>query len=66
MIERNRVVVTGMGLLAANGKSVDEFWQSLLEGRSGIRAITLFDASDLKCQIAGEVPNFDPTDYFSA
>jgi 3-oxoacyl-[acyl-carrier-protein] synthase II len=66
MMAENRVVVTGMGLLAANGRNVDEFWASLLEGRSGIGNITLFDASGLECQVAGEVSNFDPMDYFSA
>ncbi|MEY2492509.1 MAG: hypothetical protein QOH24_1460 [Verrucomicrobiota bacterium] len=63
MIRRNRVVVTGMGILAPNGIGLEAFWESLLAGRSGIGPITLFDASDLKSQIAGEVKNFDPSDY---
>src|SRR5438270_6748317 len=62
-MKRNRVVITGMGILAPNGIGNDEFWDSLLAGRSGIGAITLFDASDLKSRIAGEVKNFDPYDY---
>jgi 3-oxoacyl-[acyl-carrier-protein] synthase II len=52
-----------MGILAPNGIGLEAFWESLLAGRSGIGPITLFDASDLKSQIAGEVKNFDPSDY---
>src|SRR5467141_162897 len=62
-MKRNRVVITGMGILAPNGIGNDEFWKSLVAGRSGIGPITLFDASDLKSRIAGEVKNFDPHDY---
>lgn len=62
-MKRNRVVITGMGILAPNGIGNDEFWESLITGRSGIGPITLFDASDLKSRIAGEVKNFDPHDY---
>src|SRR5437588_8011893 len=63
MIKRNRVVITGMGVLAPNGIGLEAFWNSLLQGRSGIGPITLFDASKLKSQIAGEVKNFDPFEY---
>src|SRR5437588_3787786 len=63
MLKRNRVVITGMGILAPNGIGNDEFWGSLLAGRSGIGPITLFDARDLKSRIAGEVKNFDPHAY---
>src|SRR5438552_15094559 len=63
MLKRNRVVITGLGILATNGIDNDEFLESLVTGRSGIGPITLFDASDLKSRIAGEVKNFDPHDY---
>lgn len=63
MIKRNRVVITGMGVLAPNGIGLEAFWESLLAGRSGIGPITLFDASNLKSKIAGEVKNFNPYDY---
>lgn len=56
----SRVVVTGMGALAPNGGSVKEFWQSVTSGVSGIRKVQGFDASDLPCQIAGQVPNLEP------
>ena len=62
-MNRNRVVITGMGILAPNGIGLEEFWKSLVAGQSGIGPITLFDASDLKSRIAGEVKNFDPHDY---
>src|SRR5881275_495268 len=66
MVKRNRVVITGMGVLAPNGIGLDAFWESLLEGRSGIGPITLFDASQHKSRIAGEVKGFDPLDYMDA
>lgn len=59
-----RVVVTGMGTLNPVGNSVDETWQSLLAGHSGVTGITLFDPSGLKTRIAGEVKNFNPRDHF--
>jgi 3-oxoacyl-[acyl-carrier-protein] synthase II len=62
-MRRNRIVITGMGIVAPNGIGLNEFWDSLLKGRSGIGPITLFDATDLKSRIAGEVKNFDPLDY---
>ena len=58
-----RVVVTGLGAITPLGNTVTKYWQGLIEGRSGIRPITLFDACCLPCQIAGEVKGFDPGDY---
>jgi 3-oxoacyl-[acyl-carrier-protein] synthase II len=66
MIKRNRVVITGMGVLAPNGTGLEAFWESLLAGRSGIGPITLFDANGFKSRIAGEVKNFNPLDYIEA
>ena len=48
-----RVVVTGLGCVTPVGNSVSESWDNLLAGRSGIAAITRFDASALACRIAG-------------
>jgi len=62
-MEKRRVVITGMGVVAPNGTGIDNFWDSLVHGRSGVRKITRFDASSYPCQIAAEVPDFDPTDY---
>ncbi len=66
MHKRNRVVITGMGILAPNGTGLPAFWDSLLAGRSGIGPITHFDASRYRSRIAGEVKNFDPNDYIEA
>jgi 3-oxoacyl-[acyl-carrier-protein] synthase II len=52
-----------MGVLAPNGIGLRRFWESLLAGRSGVGAITRFDASDFKSRIAGEVKGFEPLDY---
>jgi 3-oxoacyl-[acyl-carrier-protein] synthase II len=54
------VVVTGVGLVCATGIGTAEAWPNLLAGKSGIRRITHFDATGYDCQIAGEVPDFDP------
>jgi 3-oxoacyl-[acyl-carrier-protein] synthase II len=60
---KRRVVVTGLGAVTPLGTGTDKTWKSLLEGRSGIRRITLFDASAFPCQIAGEVPDFQADDF---
>jgi len=62
---RPRVVITGLGTISPLGSTVDKLWDGLINGRSGIRRITQFDASKLPCQIAGEIPDFQPNDYFS-
>src|SRR5256885_3219533 len=58
-----RVVVTGLGALSPVGNTADEFWSSLLEGRSGVGPITKFDTAGYPTRIAGEVRNFDPLDF---
>jgi 3-oxoacyl-[acyl-carrier-protein] synthase II len=60
---KKRVVVTGLGAITPIGIGKDEFWQSLLNGKSGIGKITHFDASEYTTQIAGEVKDFDPAKY---
>ena len=63
MTERRRVVVTGVGTMTPLGLTLDETWEGLVAGESGIGPVTQFDASDLPSQIAGELKGFDPTDY---
>ncbi len=62
-MEKRRVVVTGLGLLTPLGIGVAPSWKALLEGRSGIGVISMFDSSDLPVHIAGEVKDFDPLLY---
>ena len=62
---RRRVVVTGLGIVSPVGNTVEEAWQNLLAGRSGIGAVTKFDASTFPTRIAGEVRSFDIGSYLS-
>ena len=55
-----RVAVTGLGVVSAVGTGVADFWAALCAGRSGVRPITLFDASAFPVRIAGEVVGFEP------
>lgn len=65
-MKRNRIVITGIGVLAPNGVGLERFWESLLARRSGIGPITLFDATNFKSRIAGEVKNFNPLEYIES
>ena len=58
-MDRRRVVITGMGAVTPIGNNVRETWRGLLEGRSGIGKISIFDASGFPTQIAGEIKGFD-------
>ena len=60
---KRRVVVTGTGLLTSVGIGVEETWQALLAGKSGIARLSLFDPTDFSVQIGGEVKGFDPTAF---
>jgi 3-oxoacyl-[acyl-carrier-protein] synthase II len=60
---KKKVVVTGMGAISCIGKSVAEFGASLKEGKSGIGPITLFDTTGFDVTIAGEVKDFDPSQW---
>ncbi len=65
-LARRRVVITGLGLISPVGNSVEEGWQNIVAGRSGIGPITRFDTSTFPVQFAGEVKNFDISQYISA
>jgi len=65
-LTKRRVVVTGLGIISPVGNTVAEAWQNLLNGKSGITRISHFDASAFACQVAGEVKDFDVTQYLSA
>lgn len=57
---KRRVVVTGIGIISPLGTGIEKNWKGIIEGRSGIRRITRFDAANFPVQIAGEVPDFNP------
>ncbi len=58
-----RVVITGIGVVAANGIGKNAFWQATSKGTSGIKAIQRFSTANLSIQVAGEVNNFLASDY---
>ncbi|MCG0278116.1 MAG: beta-ketoacyl-ACP synthase II [Thermanaeromonas sp.] len=60
---RKRVVITGIGVISPIGNDKDTFWQSLVEGKSGITNISRFDASQFPTRFAAEVKDFDPTRF---
>ncbi|MDD2885323.1 MAG: beta-ketoacyl-ACP synthase II [Dechloromonas sp.] len=63
---RRRVVITGLGIVSPVGNSVEEAWQNIIAGVSGIAPVTRFDTSTFPVKFAGEVKNFDITQYISA
>lgn len=60
---RRRVVITGMGAITPFGNDLEIIWKNLINGKSAIDYITSFDTSDLKVKFAGEVKDFNPTDF---
>jgi len=64
-MSRRRVVVTGLGIVSPVGNTVEEAWASITAGRSGVDRIKRFDPSDMPCQIAGEVKNFDAGQFLN-
>ena len=63
LYKSRRVVITGLGAVTPIGIGIEAFWNSLKEGKSGIGLTTCFDSSSFSCKVAGEVKDFDPTDY---
>ena len=61
----HRVVVTGIGVASPVGNTLEETWNNLVNGVCGIAPITLFDTTDYKAKVAGEVKNFEPRDYMT-
>ena len=62
-MNERKVVITGMGAITPLGLTVEEHWHGLVNGRSGVGPITLFDATDYPVKAAAEVKGFEPTDY---
>ncbi len=63
---KRRVVITGLGIVSPVGNDIHTAWQNIVGGQSGIGRITRFDPTDFNCHIAGEVKDFDITQYLSA
>jgi len=62
-MDKKRIVITGVGVVAPNGIGKEEFWNNCFAGVSGIKPITLFDTSKYRCKYAGEISNFQPEKY---
>ncbi len=60
---KKRVVITGMGIISCAGNTVKEFWDSLLNGKSGIEYIKQIDTENYSCKVGGEIKDFDPMNY---
>jgi 3-oxoacyl-[acyl-carrier-protein] synthase II len=66
MLKKRRVVVTGLGAVTPIGCTLEKFWKSLLEGKSGVARLTAFDPTHFTSKIAAEVKDFDSAAYLSA
>jgi 3-oxoacyl-[acyl-carrier-protein] synthase II len=64
-LARRRVVITGLGIISPVGNTIEQAWQNIVAGKSGIGRVTRFDASTFPTQIAGEVKDFDIGTYLS-
>lgn len=60
---KQRVVVTGMGVMTSLGSDLEQFWNNLLDGKSGVSLIEAFDVSEYPTRIAAEIKNFDPENF---
>ena len=60
---KQRVVITGMGVVSPVGNNISEFWNNLIQGKAGIDFVTRFDVSTLPTKVAGEIKNFEPTEW---
>ncbi|MDE2028572.1 MAG: beta-ketoacyl-ACP synthase II [Candidatus Omnitrophica bacterium] len=65
-MHKNRVVITGMGVLSPVGCGIQKFWQSILAGQSGIRPIAHFDAALFDSRVNGDVIDYDPLQHFNS
>ena len=62
-MNNRRVVVTGLGAITPIGNNVEDFWNGIKQGKCGIDEITLFDTTNFKAKLAGEVKDYNPEDF---
>ncbi|MBI5207810.1 MAG: beta-ketoacyl-[acyl-carrier-protein] synthase family protein [Candidatus Firestonebacteria bacterium] len=62
-MNKRRVVVTGLGVISSVGIGKDEFWESVIKGKSGISEVSSFDTKEFRCHRAGEIKNFIPEEF---
>jgi len=65
MEDRKRVVITGIGVISPFGFAVEKLWGSLKEGKTAVGKVTFFDPSDMSCQVAAEIKDFDPSQFIN-
>ena len=65
-MQKKKIVITGMGVVSPVGSTVEKFWKALLEGQSGIRTVSHFDASAFDSRINGDVIDYDPLQHFNS
>lgn len=58
--DENRIVITGIGVVSPIGIGKEGFWDALVAGKSGIKPVTLFDTTNIRCKLAGEISDFNP------
>ena len=63
-MEKRRVVVTGLGCVTPLGNSVNELWESLIQGKSGVSNISVFDAENMSVKFSASIKEFDAEKYF--
>jgi len=64
-LHQRRIVVTGLGVIAPNGQTLETFWETILAGKVSAGRVSHFDASAMPCQMACEVARFDPTKFMA-
>ncbi len=64
-MNKRRVVVTGLGVISSVGIGKEEFWNSIINGKSGISKVSSFDTKEFRCHYAGEIKNFTPEDFIA-
>jgi hypothetical protein len=65
-MSHDKIVVTGLGVISPLGKTHTEFFDNICNGMSGISKVDRFDPTPFKCQIAGQVRDFDPKNYYNS